>query len=211
MKNFPNKTLLSRMVVCVLVFALLTSSVFAKESKTTNKNSKIGIVTSMFLNSKENTVTITIALGTVKTPEKNSSTEAKKTDFRNPPKKPNIADMIELTGESVTFTVSANTEVARSMLLAPTSFQTADNGFVENDDDSTEKDFPPPPQNDFMPPPNEKFNSEITTAVSEITLNDVITVSFDANGTTVSSISEDSGEPPRSNPAERGPQPMMAP
>lgn len=211
MKNLQNKTLLFRMVVCVLAFALLTSSVFAKESKTKNENSKTGIVTSMSLNSKENTVTITIALGNIKAPEKNSSAQATKPNNKNPLKKPDIADMIELTGESVTFTVSTDTEVARSMLFAPPSFQKANADSVEIDNGSTQEDFPPPPQNDFMPPPNDNFNPVMKAAAEDISLNDVLTVSFDADGTTVSSIAEDFGEPPKGNPQGQGPRPMMAP
>src|SRR5574344_555203 len=105
-----------RVLVCTLCATLVCSTVFAKTTKTT-KTTKTGIVTSISLDVNKNTVTVTLALGTLKEPSKN--TAPAKTTTKTPPKRPTASDMIELSGETVTFTVAADTEVARSMMFAP--------------------------------------------------------------------------------------------
>ena len=105
-----------------------------------------------------------------------------------------------MSGETVTFTVAADTKIAQSMLFEPSA------------KDSTEVD---PDADDTMPPPPSRMSPDDTNPslfaenISSIRVNDVLTVVFDSTGTTVSDISEDSAEPPHGPDGMRGPRPMM--
>jgi|SRR5574344_230871 hypothetical protein len=163
--------------LCITCIALVSSSAFAKSDKTetTSGTAKTGIVTAMSLDVKKSTVTITLAVGSLKSPDTNL------------PKCHSAADLIELTGETVTFTVAADTEVACSMM---------DGLFAPKKDDA-----PVPSDDKRMPPP-----PEMNTTISKVSLNDVLTVTFDTTGATVTNISDSSTEP-----LHGGPEGMGAP
>jgi hypothetical protein len=200
-----------RALICSACIVFLCSSVFAKTKKTStvNANSKTGIVTSISMDAIKNTVTITLSLGTLKSPDKSTAPDK---ESRQPPKRPSISDFIELTGETVTFTVSADTKVARSMIggnFTPPETEAAD---ASNDtsDSTADSKLPAPPAGpagpdgarpDFVPP-------QMMSEVSDVTLNEVLTVTFDTTGSTVTAITEDSGEPPH-GPDGMGPRPDM--
>ena len=191
---------LRRVLLCLLCATGVCSAVFAKPATLVkaSENSKTGVVTSISLDAKKNTVTVTLALCTLKAPS--TDVTAEKPDRNMPPKRPSLSDMIELTGETVTFTVSADTEVARSMLLAPAK-DTTDATAAPTDDQ-----LPPPPPDGKGP---EGFPPEHDEEISQVTINDVLTITYDTTGTTVTTISEDDGEPPHGPDGMTGPRPDM--
>ena len=191
---------LRRVLLCLLCATGVCSAVFAKPATLVkaSENSKTGVVTSISLDAKKNTVTVTLALGTLKAPS--TAVATAKPDRSMPPKRPSLSDMIELTGETVTFTVSADTEVARSMLLAPAK-DTTDATATSTDDQ-----LPPPPPDGKGP---EGFPPERKEEISQVTINDVLTITYDTTGTTVTTISEDDGEPPHGPDEKTGPRPDM--
>lgn len=214
-----------RVLVCTLCATLVCSTVFAKTTKTT----KTGIVTSISLDVKKDTVTVTLALGTLKEPSKN--TAPVKSSNKTPPKRPTASDMIELSGETVTFTVAADTEVARSMMFAPNASKFAspakdttnasDTDGTTDDTTADDTALPPPPpfgnRPEGNPPmgtppegnPPEGTPPDASVDISDVSVNDVLTVSFDTDGTTVTSISEDTAEPPHGPNGMMGPRPDM--
>jgi len=162
----------------------MSTAVFAKTSEKNDAVKKTGIVTSLSLDAKKNTVTVTLALGTVKTPDKQK--EPSKENRKDPPKRPQVADMINLTGETVTFTVAADTAI------------------VKDGPDSSEQ-LPPPPSAE-----QDKIHFQ-QKQIADVKLNDLLTVSFAADGTTVSSISSNGVEPPHAPQNTRpGDSPMAA-
>ena len=192
---------LNRGFICALCFLAVGSSAFAKGT-----NDKTGIVTALTMDASKKTVTVTLALGTIKAPDKSA---APVQNGKQPCRRPEISDLVELSGETVTFTVSADTVVGRSDLLRmAVAANTTAAVSTEDSTDAAAQDRPlPPPPFGLQDEHPECMPSAMGTEIADVSLNDVLTVSFDTDGTTVTNVSEDVPEPPHGS----GPDGRMEP
>jgi len=146
---------ISRKLLFIGCFTLLAAFVSAENAD----KSKTGIVTGVSYSIADDTVTVTVALGTLK--------EMPKPDQKTPPKELKAADVITLSGETTTFTLAADKTVQIGFPPKPA----ADEGELQ-----------PPPQND-SPDVNRP-----SLTMKDISITEIVTLSFDESGKTVTGI-----------------------
>lgn len=143
-----NTNTAKKLILCFTA-VLFCASAFSESPVT-----KTGLVTGILYSVDKKTVTVTVALGTMKAPEKPRNGE------RLEP--PSAEDMITLSGETVSFTVAADTEVDSARMTAP-------------EDPGKNTGYPPPPR----------------LTAKQLSISSIVSFSYDESGTAVAEIKVD--------------------
>ncbi len=143
-------------VCCAAVICAASFAAPAEKSGT----QKVGLVTGISYSVADKKITVTAALGAVK--------EMPKPDKEEPPKQVQPEDLITLSGETVTFTLPADTALELGM---PPKNDADDNGKL------------PPPKDDKKPGMN---RPQLT--LKNILIDDIVTLTYGADGKTVTGV-----------------------
>ncbi|HAH61167.1 MAG TPA: hypothetical protein DCL73_03630 [Treponema sp.] len=154
------RTNLKKGAAAVCCAAVICAASFAAQTET-GGTQKVGLVTGISYSVTDNKITVTAALGAMK--------EMPKPDKQEPPKQIKAEDLIALSGETVTFTLPADT--ALELGMPP-----------KNDADGSDK-LPPPPKDDKKP---EMKQPPLT--VKNILIADIVTLTYNADGKTVTGV-----------------------
>ncbi|MCK9170422.1 MAG: hypothetical protein M0P01_08410 [Treponema sp.] len=154
-----NHTIIKRGILAVCSAAVISTASFAAQTEAAGTQ-KFGLVTGISYSITDNNVTITAALGTMK--------EMPKPDKQEPPKQIKADDMVTLSGETVTFTLPADTALKFGM---------------PPKNDSDDKALPPPPKDD------KKAGKDFPAlTVKSILVDNIITLLYDTDGKTVTGV-----------------------
>jgi hypothetical protein len=154
-----NHTIIKKGILAVYSAAVISTASFAAQADAAGIQ-KFGLVTGISYSITGNNVTITAALGTMK--------EMSKPDKQEPPKQIKADDMIILSGETVTFTLPADTALKIGMLPR---------------NDSDDKALPPLPKDD------KKIRNDFPPlTVKNILVDTIVTLLYDADGKTVTGV-----------------------
>jgi hypothetical protein len=155
-----NHTIIKRVIFAVCCAAVISAAAFAAQADAVGTQ-KVGLVTGISYSITDNKVTVTAALGTMK--------EMPEPDRKESPKLIKADDLIALSGETVTFTLPADTVLVLGM--PPKNGSDGNDSLLPlpKDDKNVRKDLP-------------------LLTVKNILIDDIVTLTYDTDGTTVSSV-----------------------
>lgn len=154
------RTNLKKGAAVVCCAAVICAASFAASTETSGTQ-KVGLVTGISYSVTDNKITVTAALGTLK--------ETSKPDKQEPPKQIKAEDLIALSGETVTFTLPADT--ALELGMPP-----------KNNADDNDK-LPPPPKDD-----KKQGMKQPPLTVKNILIADIVTLTYGTDGKTVTGV-----------------------